>query len=111
MTLVSISLKIHENVDPRSLIHIELLLNALHIRSYNEFTTKLESLSIKYSPSDFYNCYKDIFKKALHKKQMSVDKINPLNRHRFVESDPTSPRNYDSKKESLQHHEFVQLIE
>lgn len=51
MTLVNISIKIHENFDPRSYMHMELFLNNLKVKYYEEFVNKLESLSIKYSPT------------------------------------------------------------
>ena len=34
MALVNISIKIHENFDPRSYMHIELFLNSLKVRYY-----------------------------------------------------------------------------
>jgi hypothetical protein len=87
LALVSIAIKIHENVDPRSMIHIELLLNTLHVKYYNEFTNKLQSLGIKYSSSDFYQCYKNIIDKAQHKRQRSQGKITMFNNPYFGDED------------------------
>ena len=83
LALVSIAIKVHENVDPRSMIHIELLLNTLHVKYYQEFTTKLQNLGIKYSSSDFYYCYKDIIEKAKQKRHNSHGKITIFNNPHF----------------------------
>ena len=64
------------------MIHIELLLNALHVKYYHEFTSKLQSLGIKYSSSDFYSCYKNILNKA--HKQASQGKITMFNNPHFL---------------------------
>jgi hypothetical protein len=101
LALVGIGIKMHENVDPRSLIHMELLLNAFHVKYYQEFTAKLQALGIKYSSSDFYHCYKDIFKKANHRRQASQDKISLFNNpHLAGEGKATSSQLRDSKVES-----------
>jgi|JI10StandDraft_1071094.scaffolds.fasta_scaffold1004744_1 hypothetical protein len=91
LSLVSIAIKIHENIDPRSLMHVELLLNALHIRYHHEFSAKLDQLSIKYTPDDFYHCYKDILKKA-NKKIKKDGKITLFNNPHFTASEAASSR-------------------
>lgn len=95
LAIVQIALKIHENIDPRSYIHIELMLNALHVRYHHSFTNKLDSLAIKYSPNDFYNCYKDILKKARPK---HTDKITLFDNPHFRTSEPTASRYIDTQQ-------------
>lgn len=70
---VLIAMKLHANFDPRSYMHVELYLNSLKVKYYEQFVAKLRELGIKYSQSDFYNCYRNIFKKReIRSKQNSL---------------------------------------
>ena len=64
LCLVQISMRMHDNYDPRSYMHIALFVNLLELKHYNKFVKKMEVLKIGYTNTEIYSCFQHLYSKV-----------------------------------------------